>query len=385
MPEIDGLRFIAIISVVLFHLSGTIHEKNMHVYIDGENQYSGLRKYLGHGHYGVQLFFAISGFILALPFAKHYLTGAKKATLKQYFLRRVTRLEPPYFLVMISLFLFIVFVQHKYPFEMLFRSLLASLTYTHNFFYGRNVIPYINGVAWTLEIEVQFYILAPLIASWFFTIKLASRRRVLLFSFILLFIILQRLYTPPFVSIYDQIQFFLIGFLLADYYLQPRPANIILPKLLTVLIGIVLLIGIFIYQPDANTSFSIKLLWNILLPTMIFSLYYLTLFTDFWRSFFSNKILTTLGGMCYTIYLIHSPIIAMLANYTVRLHQFSNRYLVDWIIYAIILLSATLICSAVFFLLIERPCMNRDWYKALSFKKSSKTEIKDMQLDSSTK
>ena len=42
------------------------------------------------------LFFAISGFILALPFAEHYLSGAPRPTLGRYYVRRVTRIEPPY-------------------------------------------------------------------------------------------------------------------------------------------------------------------------------------------------------------------------------------------------------------------------------------------------
>lgn len=384
LPEIDGLRFIAVFSVVMYHLAGTIDGKNPHIYIDNADQYEWIRRYLGHGHYGVQLFFAISGFILALPFVKHYLTGAQKPVLKQYFLRRVTRLEPPYFLVMIGLFIFIVYVQHKYPFGMLFRSLLASLTYTHNFFYGRDVIPYVNGVAWTLEIEVQFYIIAPLIAAWIFSIKSVKSRRMLIWGVALFFILLQHFYKPPFTSLYDQIQFFLIGFLLADYYITPGQSKIALPKVVSIFAGLILLFGIFYYQPAMNTPGPVKLLWNVLFPVMIFALYYLTLFTDFWKRFFSNKILTTVGGMCYSIYLLHSPIMAMVANYTVKLHQFSNYYAIDWLIQTAILLTVMLVCSSVFFLLVEKPCMDRDWYKKFSFRIKKRFKAKEMQLGGTT-
>ena len=45
---------------------------------------------------GVELFFAISGFILGIPFASHYLRGVPRVNLRRYFIRRLTRLEPPY-------------------------------------------------------------------------------------------------------------------------------------------------------------------------------------------------------------------------------------------------------------------------------------------------
>src|SRR5262245_10743057 len=61
--------------------------------------------FIAQGRYGVQLFFIISGFILALPFAAERLAGARPVRLKAFYLRRLTRLEPPYFLVLTIFFL----------------------------------------------------------------------------------------------------------------------------------------------------------------------------------------------------------------------------------------------------------------------------------------
>ena len=47
-------------------------------------------------HIGVTIFFVISGFILGRLFASHYLLGHKKPALRSCYLRRLTRLEPPY-------------------------------------------------------------------------------------------------------------------------------------------------------------------------------------------------------------------------------------------------------------------------------------------------
>jgi peptidoglycan/LPS O-acetylase OafA/YrhL len=99
MPEIDGLRFLAIISVLLFHFNGFIFNKSQP--ISNTVFLNKLNFVLGHGHLGVELFFVISGFILALPFANSYLKSKKKDNIKSYFTRRLTRLEPPYILIMI--------------------------------------------------------------------------------------------------------------------------------------------------------------------------------------------------------------------------------------------------------------------------------------------
>ena len=60
---------------------------------------------ISNGSRGVYLFFAFSGMILALPFARYYLAEGNKVSLKKYYMRRVTRLEPPWVL---SLLLFTV-------------------------------------------------------------------------------------------------------------------------------------------------------------------------------------------------------------------------------------------------------------------------------------
>jgi peptidoglycan/LPS O-acetylase OafA/YrhL len=108
ISEVDGLRCIAIVAVILLRCSGVLLNflalgskvgqaatGNALPPIAMESQ-RGFLRLLSHGGYGVEVFFAISGFILALPFARQWLQGGRVVQLRQYFLRRVTRLEPPY-------------------------------------------------------------------------------------------------------------------------------------------------------------------------------------------------------------------------------------------------------------------------------------------------
>ena len=94
IPEIDGLRFLAIFSVFLYHLAGDVLRHSAAGFSE-TLQDNGIFRVTQILNFGVPLFFAISGFILSLPFASAHLNGAKQVSIKKYFWRRVTRLEPP--------------------------------------------------------------------------------------------------------------------------------------------------------------------------------------------------------------------------------------------------------------------------------------------------
>jgi peptidoglycan/LPS O-acetylase OafA/YrhL len=124
------------------------------------------------------LFFIISGFILSLPFAKWRLKGAKEVNLGKYFLRRVTRLEPPYLIALAIYFLAHLFVVRQYELSTLFPHFFASVFYSHTIIY--HSFPLVLPVAWSLEVEVQFYILAPLFCLLFLLKNTLARRIIFL-------------------------------------------------------------------------------------------------------------------------------------------------------------------------------------------------------------
>src|SRR4051812_35373876 len=97
LPEVDGLRFIAIFIVVCqTHLGTYIQDSVLQL----TDQPSYVHRFLLEGTYGVSIFFIISGFILALPFAENKLLHGKPVVLKTYLWRRVTRLEPAYIITL---------------------------------------------------------------------------------------------------------------------------------------------------------------------------------------------------------------------------------------------------------------------------------------------
>src|SRR4051794_4572537 len=102
--ELDGLRFIAIATVFVQHMLEVMLER----YPSGAVRWDLPASLVRDWRIGVQLFFVISGFILATPFAAQHMLGARRVSLKAYYWRRLTRLEPPYLLAMLLCYLTLV-------------------------------------------------------------------------------------------------------------------------------------------------------------------------------------------------------------------------------------------------------------------------------------
>jgi len=344
VPEIDGLRFAAIASVVLYHLHGFVVAGGV-----VPSAQDSFRSVAGHGYRGVNLFYVISGFILGLPFAAHYLKQKPAIALKAYFLRRLTRLEPPY---MINLLIcFVLLVVGGASARELAPHLAASLLYVHNLWFGQQSA--INPVAWTLEIEVQFYCLVPALALAFL-IQSKVARRMALAGVIFLAGTAQFFYWDGparlKLTICYAIQFFLAGFLLADIYIadwREHPSHQWRWDLVS------LLCWPLIFLPGDREG------W-VTLPFFMLAACAAAFKGVFFNRVFRNRVVTTIGGMCYTIYLFHYQLITAVLRITKHLHagaNFDTYFAVQLLIYTPVLL----LISCVYFALIERPCMARDW------------------------
>jgi len=343
IAQIDGLRFVAIASVVLFHIYATFENGAIAA---PQTFHPDLPKR------GVELFFAISGFILGIPFASHFLRQSARVDLKQYFLRRLTRLEPPYF---ISLFVWAadqIVMGHRSVSEM-GPHLLASFAYLHNLIFGAFNRP-VNGVAWSLEIEIQFYLLVPLLALLFAISNSIARRTVIAALMVGVGLMGSRLYPIPTLrySIVYYLAFFLAGFLLCDLYLTRREWKPSLSWDLLALCGwpLVWLLG-------NNIS-------HVLLPFLIVGLYLAAFRGRICSAIFSHPVVTSIGGMCYSIYLFHPLVIAAVGRLTRSIH-FGQSFWLYYALQTVLAVPIVLLLCGAFFLLIERPCMDRHWPQKL--------------------
>jgi peptidoglycan/LPS O-acetylase OafA/YrhL len=305
------------------------------------------------GIFGVELFFMISGFVLGHAFAKTYITKVGSIKLKNYYLRRLTRIEPPYLLALIVFFIALVFVINKFEFSELFPNLLASFFYVHNLVFHHNseVMP----VAWSLEAEVQFYLVAPLLALIY---KLRKREiRWLIFAILILTDAVIGYQYKFGLLLVNLLHFFLFGMLIADLYVEKLkfPGN---PKLIFFL-GITLLP--FIFGLNSAGAYFLKYMVMALL-------FYIVLTNEKMAKLFSIPIIAIIGGMCYSIYLLHEQVISATGRLLVNLDTGSTS--INFILFFLLLVSSILFTSAIYYRLIEQPCMKTYWWKNL-FKKSN--------------
>ena len=101
-----------------------------------------------------------------------------------------------------------------------------------------------------------------------------------------------------------------------------------------------------------------------MLPFVIVLLYLAAFRGRICSAIFGNGVITNIGGMCYSIYLFHFLIIYAVKHVTMPLHIGQNFWFYFVLQSSMILPAVLLLCGA-FFILIERPCMDKEWPQKL--------------------
>lgn len=151
---LDGVRALAIIFVIIFHINR----------MTGDALWDWHANPLASsvataGGTGVTLFFVLSGFLLFMPYAKSFLTDTRWPGTRNFYMRRAFRIMPGYYF---SLVIFLLLAQSDYLQPAQWNKLVLFLT----FFMDSSKSTFRMGVDppyWTLAVEWQFYMLLPLL------------------------------------------------------------------------------------------------------------------------------------------------------------------------------------------------------------------------------
>ena len=339
IPELDGLRFVAIGLVFVQHLQQSLPQDKLPTFS---------MRLIADAHFGVELFFVISGFILAMPFKAQSIGQGYPVSLRGYYLRRLTRLEPPYVLHLLIVAAGLLLAGRAL--SDVAPHLLSSLLYISNFTDGRFHALAINAVTWSLEIEVQFYVLAPLLAV-IFALK-RWRTAVVILSIGAVFLIhhiLKQIYGVALpTSLLEYFQYFAVGMLVADRYGQgnatsPRSDGI-------AILAWIALPLLFQLRPPGQ---------SLVAATLLYLAVYHSLQSAYLRKAFAYPFIATIGGMCYSIYLLHMPVLHWLIPKVHLPGSGFPRLLLESLVYGLPVIAI----SALFFLLVEKPCMKRNWWR----------------------
>jgi peptidoglycan/LPS O-acetylase OafA/YrhL len=364
VPEIDGLRCLAIVLVVLYH--SHIFFRSGAEPVDAQTlaheSWGTILTYLPNfiiakGWFGVQIFFVISGMVLAIPFANQHFAGSEAPELRSYFKRRLIRIEVPYLLTLSFFFLSAVLWEGK-SFSEMIPHYLAGLLYSHTIFFDGALNPLLS-VAWTLEIEIQFYLLAPFLCR-IFAIKNSLLRRGLFFLGIPLFELLTKFLSGAHGSsmwdhtVIGQMGYFLIGMLVADFFLSPGFEDLRsrMKSRAWDVIGLIIWPTTFLmieWHPGLNLK-----------PFALLVCFLSILCGHYLLAIFRNRWLTAVGAMCYTVYLFHN---LMLYGF-LRPFVFTKVQLGNWplntLLIGLMAVMAIALC-AFLFVIIEKPFARGRW------------------------
>lgn len=348
--EIDGLRTIAVLSVILYHAQ---------IVVFGHDFFKG-------GFVGVDIFFVISGYLISRILLSELFEKGKISFL-QFYERRARRILP----ILFTVFLISFPLAYKYLLPNQFieyaESILSATFFGSNiFFYFTNtqygaedslLQPFLH--TWSLGVEEQFYILFPIVLLLAF--RFAKNHLVIIIA-ILILISLQ--YADWQSTKNTQLNFFMltsrlwelgIGSLLAFYELKyGRVKHGLLNKTMPLLgLAMITYAIVFFNNQTPHPSFIT------LLPTLGTALIilYSVNTTDLVGKVLSWKPIVGVGLISYSMYLWHYPIFAFSRHSSLEI---SNYDKFEWI-------AATFILSILSFNLIERPFRNSNKIRKRAF------------------
>ncbi len=195
-PEIDSLRAISVLGVIIYHSK---------IYFLGELFFQG-------GYYGVDIFFVISGYLITSIIYEDL--SKNNFSLKKFYVKRCRRIFPALiFTIFISLLLSwysimpVSFIDYA-------KSIIYSLTFISNYYFYFSGLEYgaVSGLlkpllhTWSLAIEEQFYIIFPLLFILGF--KIFRKNLIFYFTIILFVSFMTALYYSNFAPYFN---FYFIG------------------------------------------------------------------------------------------------------------------------------------------------------------------------------
>ncbi|RQR43548.1 acyltransferase [Burkholderia sp. Bp9131] len=321
-PDIDGLRAVAVLSVVLFHAFPSI---------------------LPGGFVGVDVFFVISGYLITNILLAEL--DDDRFSVLRFYGRRVRRIFPAFVLVMIATYALGWFSLFKGEFKQLGEHIAAGAAFVANFAFwneagyfdtASNTKPLLH--LWSLGIEEQFYILWPLLLAWGWR----NRRlfAVIAFGFVASFVANMVL-----IASHPDAAFFLpisrFWELLAGAGLAYASTNGTRGRL--AMIGLLLCVGAMV---GLNESMQFPGWWA-LLP-VVGAMLLIAGGPDAWinRNVLSQPAMVWVGKISFPLYLWHWPLLSFA---TILAGQIPAAHV------RVLLVGASFVLSWLTYALIERP------------------------------
>ncbi|GAA4231958.1 hypothetical protein GCM10022291_05580 [Postechiella marina] len=342
LPNLYAIRFILAILVVIHHIPETSNNVSL-------PSFDGLPLF-HKGKLAVLYFFTLSGFlIIRLIYLE--LSTKKSFDFKNFYLRRVQRLYPVYYLVLIIGFTFYNFIlpaagipyNIEYPWDEFFIGyvFLAPNVIAHYYKVGG-----ILNILWSIGVEEQFYLFAP------FLIYLGRRHIILTLSILLTILVGIALFYFDFYAFKNYYFYFVCGGLFAVLF-EKFKLDFFKNKIIHITVY-----GLFIISFLTNylifESVKFTLIFNMVLSALFISLIaYHPLFI------IKSKPLNYFGKISYGIYMYHMIALVVILYFLKKIDI--ENYLNDTSV--IILINAVCIAAAIYISHLSYKYFEKLFYK----------------------
>ena len=329
------------------------------------------------GYVGVDIFLVISGFLITSIILKE--KNRNKFSLSDFYLRRIRRIIPALFLVILFTIPFSIYFMNSNDLKLYSKSVLSVILFVSNFHFWKkggyfgtesDLEPLLH--TWSLGIEEQFYIFFPI-----FLIIIWKFKKNYLIPIIILFLLASLLLSQiggnfQLTNLKLNYPFFKLPF---EWFWPSSLANFYLPfgRVWELMIGS--LIAFYFENNEIEENYANNFYCSLGIFSIIFSVIYFSeniqypsffallptlgtalviIFTTkntYLNKILSNKIIVNLGLISYSLYLWHQPIFAF-----GRIYFLSNLNL--FISFLFIILS--LILSYFSWKFVEQPFRNKN-------------------------
>ena len=317
----------------------------------------------------------MSGFLLYLPYAREKMEGPAVPPLKRYFQNRAARILPSYlFAITLALF-FIAIPQSKYASSAaMTKDIVTHLTFTFTFWRDTCLHTPLNGALWTVAVEVQFYLIFPLLARG------VQKKPVITLGTMGLAGILYRLFVytqagdtalylnqmPSFLDVYALGMLGAILYEKALCFLEKNKDNDMGRIFSWVCAGVFALslmgiAGLLRVQASASGHEAIRLSQLLLrLPfalIMLWSMLSAALMPRFLQKILDNRLLRFFATISFNLYIWHQLLAVQirLAFYNDSLHSDPKQQ----VAYTLLCFGAAVLCAMTATYGIEQPCARR--------------------------
>lgn len=303
---LDGLRGLAILAVIFFHAFSRWNE------IEPFKHSKLILGLFEYGWLGVQLFFAISGYVI-------YRSVLSQKNLLMFTISRYLRLAPSMFIASILIFASSFLIPERPEGAVKLIDFIPSISFINPEIISQVTnldVDDLEGVFWSLYIEVKFYLIVGIV---FFIFKDKNLICIHLLFFFWLILGFTKIFITDYVLIYK------IFYIMGDADIKYLGWFLIgvcaykFDKDRSIFKGILLLV----VSLSAVLTTSYINLEVIIASTIISLLFLIPIFFLKFRSIFSNKFLLFFGFISYPLYLVHQNFVTGMA---IKLYNFNSNF-----------------------------------------------------------